>query len=64
MPVSVISSETVPPRAMCPDCGAPMRLISLMPMPLPRVQGADEIAYRCECCKVELKRVTKRQTAS
>lgn len=49
---------------MCPDCGAPMRLISLMPMPLPRVQGADEIAYRCECCKVELKRVTKRQTAS
>jgi hypothetical protein len=37
-----------------------MRLVSLMPMPTPKVQGADEIAYRCDRCKVELKRVTKR----
>jgi hypothetical protein len=37
-----------------------MRLVSLSPMPAPKVQGADEIVYRCERCKVELKRVTKR----
>jgi hypothetical protein len=37
-----------------------MRLVSLMPMPAPKVQGADEIIYRCDGCKVELKRVTKR----
>jgi hypothetical protein len=37
-----------------------MRLVSLSPMPAQKVQGADEILYRCERCKVELKRVTKR----
>jgi hypothetical protein len=61
MPVPITSLELAPPRARCPDCGAPMRLILLTPMPIPKAQGADEIAYRCERCKVELKRVTKRQ---
>jgi hypothetical protein len=35
-----------------------MRLVSLMPTP--KVQGVDEIIYRCDRCKVEFKRVTKR----
>jgi uncharacterized protein with PIN domain len=61
MTIQMKSSELAPPRASCPDCGARMRLVSLMPMPVPRVQGADEIVYRCERCKVELKRVTKRE---
>jgi DNA-directed RNA polymerase subunit RPC12/RpoP len=60
MRAQITSSEDAPPCTRCPDCGAPMRLVSLMPMPKPKVQGADEIVYRCERCKVELKRITKR----
>jgi hypothetical protein len=42
----------------CPDCGAPMRLIAVLPAPTER--RADEVHYRCELCKVDLKRITKR----
>ena len=47
-----------PPPMHCPDCGAPMRLLSLTPTSKGKI--ADELAYRCEACKIELKRMTKR----
>ena len=40
----------------CPDCGSPMRLAATMPVETP--PKADEMAYRCDACDCELKRVT------
>ena len=46
----------------CPDCGAPMRLSMIMPAPSsPR---EDEITYRCDACKIDLKRCYVRSDLS
>lgn len=42
------------PHMICPECGAPMRLAAIFPLPSDR---RDEISFRCEACDVELKRV-------
>jgi transposase-like protein len=46
------------PPLHCPDCGAHMRLFSIIPMFANR--RTDEISYRCDTCKIELKRRSKR----
>jgi hypothetical protein len=44
------------PSLHCPDCGAPMRLLAMLPAR--SAQGSDtggeEITYRCEVCSTTL----------
>ena len=53
------STLFAPPRLKCPDCGMPMRLVAIMPMPTTVPSQADETTYRCDLCQVELKRLSK-----
>jgi hypothetical protein len=46
---------SLPPLPKCPDCGGTMRLVAVMPSP----SKVDEITYRCNMCRVELKRLSK-----
>jgi hypothetical protein len=39
------------PSLHCPDCGAPMRLLAMMPTASTR--DVDATTYRCEVCNVE-----------
>jgi DNA-directed RNA polymerase subunit M/transcription elongation factor TFIIS len=40
------------PSLHCPDCGAPMRLLAMLPAR--SAHGGDEITYRCEVCSTNL----------
>jgi DNA-directed RNA polymerase subunit M/transcription elongation factor TFIIS len=40
------------PSLHCPDCGAPMRLLAMLPAR--SAQGGEEITYRCEVCSTNL----------
>jgi hypothetical protein len=42
--------------AVCPVCGAPMRIATILPTP---ARSADEITYRCDGCRVEDKRIMR-----
>jgi DNA-directed RNA polymerase subunit RPC12/RpoP len=57
-----VTTFLAPPHLKCPDCGTPMRLVAIMPTPKTVPTQADEITYRCDKCKVELKRLSKPQT--
>lgn len=57
-----VTTILAPPPLKCPDCGTPMRLVAIMPTPKTVPSQADEITYRCDKCKVELKRLSKSQS--
>jgi transcription elongation factor Elf1 len=40
------------PSLHCPDCGAPMRLLAMVPSLVSCEE--DQITYRCEVCGIEL----------
>jgi hypothetical protein len=40
------------PSLRCPDCGAPMRLLTITPSESQPV--ADEIVHRCEVCSIDM----------
>jgi hypothetical protein len=46
-----------PPSLHCPDCGAPMRLLNILPSASP--QAGDKITYRCEVCRTEFDDLTQ-----
>jgi hypothetical protein len=41
----------------CPDCGLPIRLVSVAPASAPNI---DEITYWCEPCQSEINRTEAR----
>jgi DNA-directed RNA polymerase subunit RPC12/RpoP len=50
------------PSLHCPDCGAPMRLLTITPST--STPATDEIVYRCEVCSVEMKDDTLQPAAA
>jgi len=50
------------PSLHCPDCGAPLRLLTITPSA--SAPATDEIVYRCEVCSVEMKYDTLQQAAA
>jgi hypothetical protein len=50
-------AENLLPTVVCPDCGAPMRLAAIFPTG--GVSSADEVTYRCDPCRVDLRRTAK-----
>jgi predicted RNA-binding Zn-ribbon protein involved in translation (DUF1610 family) len=46
-----------PPSLHCPDCGAPMRLLNILPSASPQAGG--KITYRCEVCRTEFDDLTQ-----
>jgi hypothetical protein len=51
------------PSLHCPDCGAPMRLLAMLPARSAHGSdtGGDEITYRCEVCSTDLQDCTNLQ---
>jgi len=49
------------PSLHCPDCGAPMRLLAMMPTATARDVHAT--TYRCEVCNIEIDNRTRKLAA-